>query len=48
MISHVNGFLAITPPELRDICDSHVIQGPERIFVERLDALFQTNLNAVR
>lgn len=47
VISYVNWFLSIPTAELRDVRYRCVIQAPKGVFVERLDAFFYTNFNAV-
>lgn len=48
VIPHIDRLLAVTSSKLRNISDSRVIQGPQRIFVEKLDSLRQANLDAIR
>lgn len=48
MIPDVNRLLPITPTQLTNIGDRDVIEGPEGIFIERFDPVFQSDLNANR
>ncbi len=48
MITDVDRFFTVSAPELGDVCNSNVIQRPQRVLIERFDALLQANLNAVR
>jgi hypothetical protein len=48
MIAHVYGLLSIPAAELGDIRNGGVVQSPKGVLIERLDPIFQTNLNAVR
>jgi len=47
VVSHINGFFAEPSAELGNIGDSSVIQGPQGVFVERLYAFFEPDLDAV-
>ena len=48
MVADVDRFFAVTAAKLRDIGDRCVVQSPERVFVEGLDAFFEANFDAVR
>jgi hypothetical protein len=48
VITHVNGIFAISPTKLSNIRYCCIIQRPESIFIECLDALFDPNLDAIR
>ena len=48
VIPHIDRLLAVTSPKLRNISDSRVVQGPKCVLVEKLDALQQANLDAIR
>ncbi len=48
VISHVNRLFAVAPTELGDIRNSSVIQSPQRVLVEKLDTLFEANLDTIR
>jgi len=48
VIPHIDRLLAVTSPKLRNISDGRVIQSPKCVFVEKLDALRQANLDAIR
>ena len=47
MITHVNRIFAVTTPELSYVGYRYMVQRPERVFIEGLDPLFQTDLNTV-
>jgi hypothetical protein len=48
VITHIDRLLAVTSSKLRNISDGRVIQSPKCVFVEKLDALRQANLDAIR
>src|SRR6185312_6151018 len=48
MVPNINRALPIPPAELCNVRHGRCIQRPERVFVERLDALRQANLDAVQ
>ena len=48
VVPDVYRFFAPASTKLRNIGDGRIIQSPQRIFVKRFDALFETNFNAVR
>src|ERR1039458_8334983 len=48
VIPDIDWLFAVAPSKLGNIRDSRVIQGPKRVFIEKLDALLQANFNAVR
>jgi hypothetical protein len=47
VIADINGFFAEPATKLCDVGYGRVIKGPERVLVERLNALFQADFNAV-
>jgi len=47
MISDVYRLFAVAAPKLRDVCYRSVVQDPESIFVESLNPLLETDLNAI-
>ena len=48
MISNVDGTFSIPAAKLRDVRDGSGIQTPQRVFIEGLDALLQSDLDAVQ
>jgi hypothetical protein len=48
VIPHIDRLLAVTSSKLRNISDGRVIQSPKSVFVEKLNSLHQTNLDAIR
>ena len=48
VIPDVDRFLSISTTKLGNVRDRGVIQRPKSIFIERFDALFQANFDAVR
>ena len=47
VVTNVNWFLAVSPAELSNVRDRYVIQGPQGVFVERLDTFLKSNFNAI-
>src|ERR1017187_10004749 len=48
VVPHVDWLLAVTSSKLRNISDGRVIQSPKCVFVEKLNSLRQTNVDAIR
>ncbi len=46
VISNVNRALTVTSPKLSNVCDRDRIQRPQRVLVERLDALSKAYFDA--
>lgn len=40
--------LAVTTSQLANICNGNIVQRPETIFIERIDAFLDADLYAVR
>jgi hypothetical protein len=47
VLAHVYWLLPKSAAELRYVCYGSMVQGPKRVFVERLDPVAQANFNAV-
>ncbi len=47
VLTDVNWFLAITTSELAKIGDRGIVERPERVLIEELDTLKQTDFNAI-
>ena len=48
MITHVNRLDPEPSPKLRNIRNSNMVQGPEKVFIEGMRPLRQTDLNTIR
>ncbi len=47
MVPDVDWLIAKPAAELSDVCHSRMVQAPKRIFIERLNALNQADLDAI-
>jgi hypothetical protein len=47
VVAHIDGIFTVATTKLRYVGDSGVIEGPERILVERFNALLQAYLDAI-
>ena len=47
MVADINRFLPVPATKLSDVGNGSIVEGPKRVFVERLDALFDTDFDAI-
>ena len=48
VVPHVYRLFAVTTSKLGNVRDCRVIQGPERVLIERLDTFLKTDFNTIR
>jgi hypothetical protein len=47
VVTNVNRFFSVSAAELRNVSHCGVIKRPERVFIEGLNALLQSDFNAI-
>ena len=48
MVADIYRCFSVTPAELRYVGNCNIVERPYSIFIERLDAFLEANLNAIR